>query len=306
MTPPSIALPFVFDGPPPPVPPAVISRDASGRATLRAVRLTAPLQFDGRLDEAIYQSVPSISDFIQQEPVAGALATEKTEVWIFFDRENLYISARCWTAHPERLIANDMRRDGSVPRNDNFSISLDTFYDRRHAYDFETSPLGARFDAEVDGDGTSINTSWNGVWDVATGRFDQGWTLEERIPFKSVRYRPGAAQIWGFQVLRSVRWNNERSYITPMPTAYGQIGHLHVSLSATLVGLEVANRLQEPRDQAVRALEPQERRHHRAADFATICTANAASTSSTASRRASRPTSPTTPTSRRWKPTSSR
>ena len=67
-------------GPPPPQPPDVISRDANGRATVRAVRLTEPLRVDGSLDERVYHDVPALSDFIQTEPVEGAPATEKSEV----------------------------------------------------------------------------------------------------------------------------------------------------------------------------------------------------------------------------------
>ena len=73
-------LPSAFDGPPPPVPPAVITRDNAGRATLRAVRLTTPLTLDGQLTEEIYIVIPSASDLIQIEPRAGELATEQTEV----------------------------------------------------------------------------------------------------------------------------------------------------------------------------------------------------------------------------------
>src|SRR5262245_24471213 len=71
-------------------------RDAQGALTVRAVRIAEPLKVDGHLDEAVYSEVPSISGFIQGEPIAGAPATEKTEVWILFDRENFYVSARCW------------------------------------------------------------------------------------------------------------------------------------------------------------------------------------------------------------------
>src|SRR5688572_8986725 len=77
--------PFAFDGPLPPVPPEVIARDAMGRATIRAVRASAPLRIDGILDEQAYESTPAISDFIQMEPQAGAAATQRTEVWLFFD-----------------------------------------------------------------------------------------------------------------------------------------------------------------------------------------------------------------------------
>ena len=79
-----------FDGPPAPVPPAVIVRDAiTRRATVRAVRLLAALKVDGRLDEEAYAAVLPIADFVQMEPRAGAPATEKTELWIFFDDERV-------------------------------------------------------------------------------------------------------------------------------------------------------------------------------------------------------------------------
>src|SRR5713226_6256036 len=92
-------LPFAFDGPAPPVEPEVVSRDASGRVTIRAVRLAMPLRIDGQLDEALYSSVPPISDFIQMEPQAGEPATEKTELWVAFDRDDVYVSFRCWETH---------------------------------------------------------------------------------------------------------------------------------------------------------------------------------------------------------------
>src|SRR5687767_2761477 len=76
-----LELPADFDGPPPPLAPEVIARDSSGRATIRAVDLAAPLRVDGRLDEALYSSVPPISDFLQMEPQHGSAATERTEVW---------------------------------------------------------------------------------------------------------------------------------------------------------------------------------------------------------------------------------
>ena len=57
--------------PPPPLPPATISRSADGGAIVRAVRISEPLTLDGRLDESVYTSVPPIRDFIQQEPREG-------------------------------------------------------------------------------------------------------------------------------------------------------------------------------------------------------------------------------------------
>src|SRR4029453_18945340 len=95
----------------PRVPPAVVSRDNGGHVTVRAVRVEAPLRIDGRLDESVYEETEPIGGFLQQEPHEGQPATERTDAWILFDNVNIYVSARCWDTHPERMVANEMRRD---------------------------------------------------------------------------------------------------------------------------------------------------------------------------------------------------
>ncbi|MQA29197.1 MAG: hypothetical protein GEU82_05065 [Luteitalea sp.] len=234
----SAGAPFTFDGPAAPLPPAVVARDESGRVTIRAVRLTTPIQIDGQLDEAVYATVPSISDFIQNDPSEGAPATEKTEVWIFFDGDSVIVTARCWESRPERLVANEMRRDGAnVPQNDNFAWMFDTFYDRRNGVIFEVTPVGGRLDGQVTNE-RQLNRDWNPVWDVKVGRFEGGWVVEAALPFKSLRFRPGRAQIWGFNARRVNRWKNEVSYLTPIAAVHGRAGHFRASLAATVTGLE--------------------------------------------------------------------
>ena len=115
----------------------IVERTANDRVTVRAVRLDTPLKVDGRLDEEIYAQVQPITDFIQQEPREGTPATEKTDAWILFDDANLYIVARCWDSHPEREIANELRRDnGNVLGNENFTFVIDPLHDRRNGYLF--------------------------------------------------------------------------------------------------------------------------------------------------------------------------
>jgi hypothetical protein len=234
-----LQLPAGFDGPPVPVAPATMSRDADGRATLRAVPLAEPLRLDGALDEALYSTVEPISDFIQVEPEGGAPATEKTEVWVSFDDDYVYVSFRCWETQPERLVANEMRRDNTnlVMGNDNVAFLFDTFYDRRDSFLFEINPIGGRWDGQVTSE-SQANGDWNPVWDLAVGRFDRGWTLEAAVPFKSLRYQPGRAQVWGFNARRVSRWKNEVSFITRLPNARGMSATFQVSGAATLVGLE--------------------------------------------------------------------
>ena len=244
----------VIDGPPPPQPPAVISRDAAGRATIRAVRVIEPLTIDGTLDEQVYDDTPAVSDFIQAVPIEGAPATEQTDVWILFDRDYIYVSGRCWDSMPEsEWVANEMRRDSfDLLANEHFIFMIDTFYDRRNGILFNVNPIGGRLDAQVT-DERDFNADWNPIWEVETGRFEQGWTFEAAIPFKSLRYRPGEAQIWGVNLSRGVQWKNETSYVVPMPSAREPGSIVLVSLGATLVGLEVpdSNRTLEIKPYAI-------------------------------------------------------
>ena len=236
---PGVGLASIPGVPPIPIHPETITRDGSGNATIRAVQLTAPLRLDGQLDEAIYSSVRSISDFIQVEPLAGVAATEKTEVWVSFDDDNVYVSFRCWESRPDRLVATEMCRDGSAifGGDDSILFMFDTYYDRRNSVAFTVNALGARMDGQVTNE-SQYSGDWNPIWDVRAGRFEDGWTLEAAVPFKSLRYRPGREQVWGFNVRRSNRWKNEISYLTRIPAARANLGHHLASLAATLVGLE--------------------------------------------------------------------
>lgn len=232
-----------IQGPPPPVAPAVMTRDEEGRTTVRAIRLSEGIRLDGELDEAVYSEVQAITDFLQQVPVEGAPATEKTEAWIMFDDANVYVSARVWDSAPEsEWVANEMRRDTSQLRqNDTFGVFLDTFYDRRNGFNFYTNPLGARADSQFTNEGNP-NGDWNPVWNVRTGRFPGGWTAEMQIPFKTLRYRSGPAQVWGVQLRRAIRRKNEWVYLTRLPISAGGgaqgAGIFRVSSAGTLVGIE--------------------------------------------------------------------
>ena len=223
----------------------VVTRDADGLVTIRAIELTETLDVNGQLDEDIYRRVPPISDFIQQLPDEGALATEKTETWIMFDDTAIYVAARCFDASPpDQWVANEMRRDAmQLRQNDSFSVLFDTFYDRRNGVAFLVNPIGGFADFAVTNEGI-VNSDWNPVWDVRTSRFDGGWTVEMEIPFKSLRYRAGTNPVWGVQLRRIIRRRTEASYLTALPISAARgnsviAGLWRVSQGATLVGLKL-------------------------------------------------------------------
>jgi hypothetical protein len=230
------------DGPPPPTGTSLINQQGEAGVTIRAVRVTERIDIDGVIDEPFYRNTPPITEFIQSVPQVNGTPTQRTEAWVFFDDDNVYVSARIWdTEGPDGWIANEMRRDAQQLRqNDNFGVWLDTFYDRRNAFGFYGNAIGGFSDFQITNEGNP-NFDWNPIRDTRTALFDGGWSIEMAIPFKSLRYRPGREQVWGIQMRRSVLRRNEWNHIRALPLSVagsGSQGVFRVSMYGTLVGIE--------------------------------------------------------------------
>src|SRR6185436_2037099 len=112
------------------------------------------------------------SGFVQVEPEEGAPATEPTDVWIAFDPDNVYFTFRCWESRPDRVVAKDMRRDGNGVwgADDNVSFMIDTFHDKRNAFEFTLNSIGGRQDGQAFNE-RQWTGDWNGIWDFQVGHF---------------------------------------------------------------------------------------------------------------------------------------
>lgn len=231
----------------------VVGEDLDGRKSIRAVKFDEDVNIDGILDESIYESVEPISDFVQHLPVSGATASDNTEVWVFYNDQSIYVTAKVYESVPEdEWVANEMRRDvGRLRTNDSFSVMFDTFLDRRNGVAFLVSPIGGFSDFTINNEGMAtrpVNFDWNVVWNSRVGRFDGGWTVEMEIPFRSLRYEPSSEQAWGIQFRRVQIRLNEATYITEIPISAANIGPpmvagmWRISEAATLTDLQVPPR----------------------------------------------------------------
>ena len=218
---------------------AMGQRDADGQVVIRAQRLRERVVIDGKLDESFYSQFEPAADFVQVEPTYGEAATERTEVWVFFDDHAVYIGLRCFDSAMDRWGSLDLRRDSpGFGQAESVSVGLDPFFDRRNGLIFGVNAAGGLSDSAITNERDS-NRDWNTIWDARVGRFDAGWTVEMEIPFKSLRYAPGE-QVWGINVRRSVRWKNEMSYLNQVPhmgSNSPQQGLFRFSAAATLTGL---------------------------------------------------------------------
>lgn len=177
--------------------------------------INSAIVIDGVLDEAPWRRSPKIGELVQRIPRAGTKPTERTEVTLLYDRNNLYIGVMCYDSEPQRVLASQMARDASLNPDDRLSIILDTFRDQSNAFYFSTNPNGALVDGLVFANGET-NEDWDAIWIVKTRRSAEGWSAEFAIPFKSLSF-PAGETIWGFNIsriiqrkLEEVRWTGAR------------------------------------------------------------------------------------------------
>ncbi|HTM34910.1 MAG TPA: DUF5916 domain-containing protein [Vicinamibacterales bacterium] len=190
------------------------------RRSLLAVETTEPPTIDGLLDEALWQRIEPATGFIQSDPIEGQPATEQTEVRVAFDKDFLYIAARCLDSDPSGVIVNEIRKDFVPREQDAFEVLLDTFLDRRNGFVFSTNAAGARSDTQIANEGRDVNTNWDAVWWVAGARTAEGWSAEFKIPFKTLRYEGGPGHDWGINFSRRIRRKNEVTYWSPVSRAF--------------------------------------------------------------------------------------
>jgi hypothetical protein len=173
----------------------------------KPVLADAPIVIDGRFDEKTWEQAVAIREFVQREPAEGQAPTHATEARIAFDSSALYVAVRAFDAEPDRIVGILTRRDQWSP-SDWVKVIIDSYFDRRSAYEFAVNPVGVKRDRYYFNDGPS-DDSWDAVWDVQVSRDDEGWRAEFRIPFSQLRFNSTEGGPVGLALMREVGRLNE-------------------------------------------------------------------------------------------------
>lgn len=207
----------------------VLAQEAPAeRPSMQAFSLpSAPVMDGDVLGDPAWQGVVPASGFWQVQPNEGRAATQKTEVFIGFLDDSLYIGVVAYDDNPDGIIVTDSRRDSSLNDTDSFQVIIDGLLDQQNGLIFGTNPLGMEYDAQVVKEGaggrwdnSGFNLNWDASWSVKARISDIGWSAEMRIPFKTLRYGTGAEQVWGINFQRNIRRNNEKAYWAPLTRQY--------------------------------------------------------------------------------------
>lgn len=167
------------------------------------------VKLDGEFSESAWERATPIRGFLQRDPKEGGAPTFETEVRVLYDRNSLYVGVWAFDADPSKIVGIRTRRDGSSP-SDWIRVVIDSYHDRRTAYEFAVNAAGVKQDQYWFSD-TNNDPSWDAVWDVSVKRDDKGWRAEFRIPFSQLRFEPGKRDTFGFAVMRQIGRLNETS-----------------------------------------------------------------------------------------------
>ncbi len=186
----------------------IINQISYGQETIiQAVRVKTGPVSDGNLNDSSWNSGVVFSDFRMVEPVPGSDPSEKTEMRIIYDDKYLYIGIRCYDHDPGHISANNMDHDYEGEENeDQVSVLIDPFQDKRNAYLFMVNPRGARSEGFAQGEHSSMD--WDGIWDARSRIDAEGWTTEILIPFKTISFNPNLKS-WGINVERYIARKQE-------------------------------------------------------------------------------------------------
>lgn len=163
----------------------LLSAPPTAKPVLKPFRTATPPVLDGRLDDPVWAQAPSVSGFETFIPEFGKKQAEQTTAYMAYDDENLYFAFRCLDPHPELIKASLTRRD-DIASSDFVCINLDTFNDQQSLYAFYVTPAGVQGDSRFASNKEDFSVDL--VWDSAARLDADGYTVEIRIPLKSIRY----------------------------------------------------------------------------------------------------------------------
>ncbi len=212
---------------------------AQDRPSVTAVRTDESIKIDGVLDEAIWESISPITEFVQRLPQDGADPTEKSQMQIAYNDQYLYFGFTFYDSEPEKVRATILNRGGWIHRDDKLEIALDTYHDKRNAYLFEMNPLGTQDDALITDESRPglDEWAWDGVYISEGNVTDFGWVLEVAIPWTTLRFPSKDELTMGLAIKRYINRKNESVMWPHIGLEYSSDVY-QVSQYATLKGLK--------------------------------------------------------------------
>jgi hypothetical protein len=217
--------------------PGTVHHGRRGELDVEPPRLEAEVVVDGVLSEAAWASAARLTGFSQFQPSDGIAAVDSTEVLVWYSPTAIHFGVRAFA--PAGTVNATLADRDRITADDYVTVLLSTFDDARQAVAFSVNPLGVQMDGTLVETGNlgsggfqnntapareAVDLSADFVYQSKGRVTAEGYEVEMRIPFKSLRYQPRDVQRWGINVLRRVqRLGTEDSWA---PARRGQASFL--------------------------------------------------------------------------------
>jgi len=175
-------------------------------ASFRIGAASGPIVIDGRLDDPAWREATRIPLLYEWFPGDNAPPPVDTDCWVTFDPSNFYVGCHALDPHPSQIRAHLANRDdlNRLPSDDHFLLLLDPFNDNRRGFQFRVNAVGVQMDALFAVAEGIEDFSWDAIWESAGRIGDDGYVIELRIPFRSLRFpATRGEQTWGLILERS-------------------------------------------------------------------------------------------------------
>ena len=182
----------------------------SQKKNLQTKFTSEKIEVDGKLDEAIWQSVPIATDFIMFDPDNGKKIPEnkKTEIRVLYDNDAIYIGAVMYDENPEKILKEITQRD-SFGTSDLFGVFINGFNDGQQDFQFFVNAADGQADC-ITTDTNGEDYSWDAVWKSKAVITDKGWVVEMRIPYAALRFSGENKQTWGLNFFREIKRDRQK------------------------------------------------------------------------------------------------
>lgn len=191
---------------------------SQGLREFHAKRAVDEIVLDGEMNEKSWEIADIANDFYLNSPNDTAAPSSQTELRMVFDQKAVYFFAIMEDSSAKPYVIESLRRDWGFPRTDNLSIYIDPFNDKTTGFSFGLSPYGAQREGLVF-EGENVSTEWDNVWYSEVKKYENYWTAEIKIPFKTLRYND-ESKFWNVIFLRNDLKYNEVSTWTPVPQQF--------------------------------------------------------------------------------------
>ena len=190
----------------------------NGLFQIHVAKAISAIKVDGIMDEEAWKYAEVAKNFFMVLPMDTSISKAHTEVRMSYDDHNIYLFAECFQTMRGPNYVQSLRNDWTFGKNDNFLVFIDPFDDQTNGFAFGTNAAGAQWDGMMYGGG-SVDLNWDNKWTSAVKTYENKWTLEMAVPFKSIRYKKGITR-WGINFSRLDLKTAEKSAWAPVPRQF--------------------------------------------------------------------------------------